>query len=179
MASAVVAILVCCVTPAGASAQSSSGPLASASSSGLTAEVVGVAYNDYHLSVQIVIKNTSNVRIYLEDTTEDDSQRGFLGSGENLLAPMINGLPSCGNNYSECSSDTEATEIDKFSYVDPGSTLGVAMIYTDLQAPPSPDTISFSLTMMARFAKSDDDSSPDDAGPVQEITLAFPFLSFH
>lgn len=174
-----VAAAVLCGFPFGrASAQSSPVMLMSANSSGLTANVVGVAYNNGHVSVQIIIKNTNDMRVYLADARNDDSQNGFLGSGADLGAPSIDGLPSCGNTYFACSSDTNATAIDRFSYIDPGNTLGVAMVYTDFQAPSSPDTVSFSLTMMARFSKSTADNSPDDAGAVQEITLSFPFVSF-
>ena len=149
-------------------------------SSGITAEVVGVAYSATQslISVQIILKNTSNVRIYLQDAQNDPTQNAFLGSGQNFNSPNVNGLPSCGNTYSVCAGTSWMISIDKFSYIDPGSFLSVALAYNTSQPPANSDTISFSLTMLARFARSNIDDSPNDAGSVQEITLAFPQLSF-
>jgi hypothetical protein len=180
-ASIVMVALGCAILSIRASAQNSPPSLMSASSSGLTADVVGVAYNasQNQLSAQIIIKNTNNVRVYVEDTTVDSTQTAFLGSGQSAGQPTVNGLPSCDNTYAMCSnSNSSNTAIDNFSYIDPGNVLAVALQYNISQPPSNPDTISFSLTMMARFAKSDVDNSPDDVGPVREITLAFPFLSF-
>jgi hypothetical protein len=176
--STIVAVLVCGLLPNGTSAQSAPSALMSASSSGLTASVVSVAYDNGQVSAQIIIKNTSNFRIYIDDARFDDSQSGFLGSGENLGPPIVDGIPHCNDSYANCSRSSVLTTINDFSYIDPGKILGVDMQYSASQKPSNPDTISFSLTMMARFAKSNGDNSSDDVGPVREVTLAFPFLSF-
>lgn len=167
-------VVMFCAIPAGAFAQA----LGTASSSGLTANVVGIAYAQGEVSVEVVIKNTSNTRIYIQDARTDGSQEAFLGSGVRLNGPMPNGMPFCNESYAQCVTGNTNTAISLFSYIDPGSSLGVSMRYNASQPPSNPDTISFSITMMARFAKSEDDNSPGDAGPVQEITLPFAFLSF-
>lgn len=174
-ASAAVSAAMCFLIPRGASAQSG---LMTASSSGLTATVVGVAYAQGQVSTEMIIKNTNNFRVYLTDARTDGGQNGFLGSGGILNAPFPQGLPFCNGSYSGCSTNPNEILIDKFSYIDPGNSLGLSMQYYAQQPPSNPDTITFSVTMMARFAKSSDDSSPDDAGPVREITLSFPYLSF-
>ncbi len=174
----VMGIFIVWLVPDGVPAQTSSPASNSAASSGLTANVVGIAYNKDYLSAQIIIKNTNNLRVYIQDAQNDSSQYGFLGSGAVLGEPLVDGLPSCNATYAECVAQPINTDINRFSYIDPGNTLGVALHYRPGQPPSNPDTLSFSLTMIARLAKSDADNAPGDAGPAREITLAFPFLSF-
>jgi hypothetical protein len=178
--SVILATLMCAITPCTAAAQIGPPSLQTIASSGITAEAVGVAYNatQSQVSVQILLKNTSNVRIYLQDAQTDSTQNAILGSGQGLISPNVDGLPSCNNNYSECSGSENSTAIANFSYIDPGSVLAVALRYNASQPPSNPDTVSFSLTMLARFAKSDVDNSPDDAEEVREITLPFADISF-
>jgi hypothetical protein len=62
--------------------------------------------------------------------------------------------------------------VDKFSYVEPGSVLPIAMRY-NVQPPEAPhDSISFSLTIIAAFSKTS--ISPEDIGPFKRVT--FPFI---
>jgi hypothetical protein len=180
LTSVVLATLTCSLIPVRTHAQSEPTSLQTVASSGITAEVVGVAYNatQEQVSVQILLKNTSNVRIYLQDAQTDSTQNAILGSGQGLTSPYVDGLPFCNNNYFQCSGNENSTEIGNFSYIDPGSVLAVALRYNASQPPSNPDTVSFSLTMLARFAKSDADNSPDDAGEVREITLPFADISF-
>lgn len=175
--SVTLAALGCSLVPLAASAQGAP-PLMTASSSGLTANVVGVAYAQGQVSVQVILKNTSNERIYITDARTDGSQNAFLGSGGILNSPFPNGIPFCNGDYAGCAGNENETNIAKFSYVDPGSIVGVSMQYAAQQKPSNPDTISFSITLIARFAKSDTDPSPDDVGPPREITLPFPYVTF-
>lgn len=167
-------VATACFMPAVVSAQA----IRTASSSGLTADVVGIVYAQGHVSAQVIIKNNNAYRVYLQDARADDSQTGFLGSGPTLRLPSLAGVPVCQGTYSQCISDQQNTTIDKFSYIDPGNSLGVALIYEDQQTPSNPDTLTFSLAMLSRSAKSATDNSPDDVGPVQEVSFSFPFVSF-
>lgn len=176
VSSVALAVFISGLAPSIASAQSGSSGIRSASSSGLTAEVVGVAYAQNQVSIEIIIKNSNNFRVYVTDARTDGSQEGFLGSGGTLNSPFPKGIPYCNSDYADCATNQSETAIRKFSYIEPGSSVGVDMQYSSQQPPSHSDTISFSVTLMARFAKSDADSSADDAGQVREVTFPFPFI---
>jgi hypothetical protein len=174
----VAAALMSFLAPVRATAQNGSSDLGSASSSGLIAKVMAVAYTQDRVSIEIVIKNTNTMRVYLEDAQDDNSQKAFLGSGENLNPPMPEGISFCDDDYATCILKPSYIDIQKFSYIEPNGVLGLMMQYQANQKPSNPDTISFSVVLMARFARSDADDSPDDAGSIREVTFSFPFLSF-
>jgi hypothetical protein len=164
--SIIVSAFAWCMVPNQASAQ--------ANSSGLTANAVGISYKQNQLAAQILIKNNNKVRVYILDARTDDSQLAFLGSGEHLYSPMPAGVTSCNNSYSQCIANPNEITIDKFSYIEPGDSLAIAMNYGVAQKPADHDTVSFSITFVSRFAKSD--VSPEDVGPVKRLTFPFRFL---
>jgi hypothetical protein len=146
----------------------------SANSMGVEAEQVAVVPNQNHLSAQFVLKNTNNVRVYILNARTDDSQIAFLASGEHLNAPFPAGVPFCNSSYSQCVANPNDITIDKFSYIEPGDSIPIAMQYSVSQKVPAHDTISFSVTFVAKFAKSG--STPDDVGPAKRLTFPFRFL---
>lgn len=164
--SIIVSAFAWCMVPNQASAQ--------ASSSGLTANAVSIIYKQNQLSAQILITNNNKVRVYILDARTDDSQLAFLGSGENLHSPMPAGVTYCNSSYSLCIANPNDITIDKFSYIEPGDSLAIAMNYGVAQKPTDHDTVSFSITFVSRFAKSD--VSPEDVGPVKRLTFPFRFL---
>ena len=172
--SAFISALVLCVAPATGKAQNDPTVIKSASSSGIAANVVGLVYRQNQLSAQLILHNNNKVRVYLLNARSDDSQIAFLGSGEHTNSPFPAGVPFCNGSYAQCIANPNDVTIDKISYIEPGESLAVAMKYQVQQKPSDHDTISFSVTFVARFARSD--ISPDEAGPVKRVTLSFPFL---
>lgn len=160
--------VACTQTINRASATDSKAP----TSDGLTANVMRLVHTGNDLSVQLVIKNDNKVRVYLIDARADDSQLAFLGSGDHLQYPFPSGIPFCNSSYATCVANPNEMNLDKFSYIEPGSALPIAMKYTVLKPIAPHDTISFSVTFIAAFAKSD--VTPENVGHWKRVT--FPFI---
>jgi len=146
-----------------------------AGSSGITATITktigGVISGQNQISAQMLLKNTNKVRVYLLDARTDDSQIAFLGSGEHLNPPYPAGIPFCNGSYPQCVANSSDMKPENFSYMEPGEELGFALKYTALQKVSDHDTISFSITFVAKFAKSD--VNAEDVGPPKRVTLPF------
>ena len=146
-----------------------------ASSAGITATIdktiSGVVAGQNQISAQLTLKNTNKVRVYLLDARTDDGQIAFLGSGEHLNPPVPAGIPSCNSSYAQCVANSSDMKPENFSYIEPGEDLGFALKYTATQKPSDHDTMSFSVTFVAKFAKSE--ANPDDAGSPKRVTLPF------
>jgi len=161
------------VQPAQAQVSSgiSSGP---ARSDGLSASLVKVIVGRDSVTAQIEVTNNTQARVYLTDARVDGAQKAFLGSGEHLLDPFPAGMPFCNGDYSGCVKNPYDMDLTKFSYLEPGDTLGLSMRYGALLPVRSDDSITFALVLIARKAAVG--RSPSDAGPPEQVRFNFRFI---
>jgi hypothetical protein len=163
---ACVLALYCAVVgaPAGAA-------LKTVASNGLSSSLLRVVVKDNEIVPEIVVKNTRDVRVYVLDAQFDNSQRGFLGSGQQTAAPNPSGIPVCVSDIANCIAQYPniINDLAHFGYIEPGGSLPISLDYSNLQLQ-ADDTFSFSLALVARLAKKD---RPDEAYPA--IALRFSF----
>ena len=160
----------------GGSAQAQNTGLKVSQSSGLSASLIDIIATPHEITAQFMITNDTKARIYIIDARADESQRAFLGSGPHLDFPNLAGLPYCNNSASNCINNRDDMALDRFSYIEPGGQIGTAIKYNANAPFPDKETISFSLALVAKFAKPDAD--PSEVGPAKAIRFSFPFVSF-
>ena len=145
-----------------------------ASSGGLAASLVDVVVRREQITAQVVLVNNTAGRIYLLDARVDDGQRAFLGSGANVADPFPAGIPFCNGSFGDCISNPNNMVLEKFTYIEPGDSLGAALKYNVLQPFDHADTISFGLVLIARYSRPNAD--PTEVGPPRQLRFNFPFV---
>ena len=138
--------------------------------------ITDMAVNQKEIAPQITLTNDSKTRIYVMDALGDDSQVGFLGSGHRLNNPKTAGITMCSQSAKICASPTwvEGAALENYSYIEPGDTLSLSLIYTNQGELKGDETLSFSLALIARYAKPNAD--PSDVGEQKVVRFNFPFV---
>jgi hypothetical protein len=145
---------------------------------GVAVAVSGIVMSQNNISVQLVIKNNRNARVYLMDARTDDSQTAFLGSGAHLNAPMIASLNSCNGSAAMCIANPNDTgDLNKFTYIEPENSSGLGLSYYVPSPVKENDTISFSVALIARFAEPGRDQS--QPGRLHTLRVTFPYLKLN
>ena len=170
--SSIVAALTLGLLPAGALAQAPA-PVQAHQSMGLQASLVNILMTTDEVTAQIVVKNNTQSRIYVKDVVNNDDLGAYLGSGAHLQVKTVENMPACYNAMANCMNSYE-TDLSRLTYIEPGDDTGVSIKYGLPQGSPARDTVTFSLGLMARFAK--DNSPPDDVGPAKAIIFHFNYV---
>lgn len=163
-----------CGLPAAVSAQTAQAPIKSNQSSGLTVTISKVSVQQKKIILQFIVTNNTHARVYLRNALFEQSQKGFLGSGEQLNWPSSAAIEFCGENVTICLRSPDTNDLNKYSYIEPGDFTAFGFTYSANSPVSESDTISFSVVMIARFASPDGD--PAQAGPPQTLRFNFPYV---
>jgi hypothetical protein len=156
-------------------AQSNGGAVRNVHSNGLSASLLDLIVTNSEITPEILVKNDTRTRVYLTDPVYDKGQLGFLGSGQQTSVPIVSGIPSCLGDFETCAvTYPNNMELSKLSYIEPGDTLAISLKYSNLKPFNSSDTFSFSLTLIARFAKLGVGS---EANEPMQVRFSFPFVA--
>jgi hypothetical protein len=132
-----------------------------------------VIVNQRQIILQFVITNKGRSRVYVTDARSDPSQKAFLGSGNQLNYPEIASLTFCNSTVDECIANPYATgDLGKYSYLEPGDSVGLSMLYRTQLPVNENDTISLSVALIARFTTPGTD--PSQAGKPNPLRFNFP-----
>jgi hypothetical protein len=140
-------------------------------SDGLVANLVDIAASETEITPTIILENGTTTRVYVTDARTDAGQIGSLKSGQHTQSPFPSGIPYCNEDVAWCTANQYEMTLAKFSYIEPGDTLSISLKYSGLQPFPTQDDFSFSLALIARFAKPGEQS--DAAAPTQ-VRFSFP-----
>jgi hypothetical protein len=167
VASAVFAFAI----PRSSYAQSKCDSIQPSSSSGLTLAVTKVL-TQKDVTIQFIISNTTNGRVYLKSAQSGDIGKAFLGSGAHLNASSAASIETTRNTGPNCLLTQSCTQnLNEFSYIEPDKSLPFSFKYNYNLPIAADDTISFSVVMVARFSKATD--GPDHAGDARLVRFNF------
>ena len=157
----------------GAAAQSNAAPIKSAQSSGVTVAIARVAVSQRKVTLQLIATNETKARVYLRDAWGEQSQRAFLGSGEQLSFPSVIGIERCDAPVTQCSGP-DGNDLNRYSYIEPGEFTAFGFTYESSSPVNENDTISLTAVLVARFTTPNGD--PSQVGPLKAIRFNFPFV---
>jgi hypothetical protein len=157
-----------------APAQTATAPIKSNQSSGVTVTISKVAVQQRKIILQFVATNNTQARVYIRDAHFEQSQKAFLGSGEQLNWPTTVAIETCDGPVTQCLQPPNVNDLNRFSYMEPGDFTALGLTYEANSAVNESDTISFSVVVIARFATPNGD--PAQAGPPKVIRFNFPYV---
>jgi hypothetical protein len=166
---------IICGSPNDAPAQTATAPIKSNQSSGVTVAISKVAVQQRKIILQFVATNNTQARVYVRNARFEQSQKAFLGSGEQLNWPSTVAIESCDGPVTQCLQPPNVNDLNRYSYMEPGDFTAFGFTYEASSAVNESDTISFSVVVIARFATPNGD--PAQAGPPKVIRFNFPYVS--
>jgi hypothetical protein len=127
------------------------------SNTGLNVLISGVKHAQKTITLQFTASNKSNSRIYIRNTSFDNTESASLDSGETLLFPRVTGIEDCRHDLNNCLGQN-GTDLNEYSYIDPGTFLVFTLTYQTRNPVNDNDTISLPVSLVARYAKQNDES---------------------
>lgn len=149
-------------------------------SSGLKVSIAGITARNNMLTIQFLIENIAQSRQYILIPRDNT---GSLGSGADLQVQSVAGINSYLNAVSQdVVSVPVYTELQKMSYLDPGTSTVFSMRYYVQHGSVEPDeTVSFSFKAVVRKSAAVGELAPeasDKAGSPHVVNINFPLVPF-
>jgi hypothetical protein len=128
-------------------------PLATDTHGNFLAEVMELQIKSPKIHVEVLVHNNSAERLYIADA-QDDNQQLMYVAGKRLSFDRVN-IPECGNRLGTCLEDSNQTEINRLSVIEPGKVRVVMMTYFITGALPEQGDVVFGLPLIMRTGPAD------------------------
>jgi len=154
-------------------AQSRCDAIAPVRSAGLTVAITKILAQNNVITIQLLISNNTNGRVYLKSALWGDSAKAFLSSGPQLYTPTSTNIETTeGATGTVCLNNASCTQnLSNFSYIEPNDSLTFSLRYNSQTPAHQDDRISFPIIMVARFSRPTD--TQDHAGAPQVVRFSF------
>lgn len=136
----------------------------------------GIKHGPKTITAQFVASNDSKARIYIRNISYENSESAFLDSGEQLRYPKVSGIEECRHDLNNCTGQT-STNLNEYSYIEPGKFVPFNITYQTQNPVNDNDTISLSVSLIARYASPNSD--PSQAGTAKLVKFSFPDKHFN
>ena len=147
-------------------------------SSGLKVSIAGITTRNNQITIQFLIDNIAKSRQYI---VIPDDNAGSLSSGADFRMINVAGINSWGHGSQAIGSiPANETELQRMSYLDPGTSTSFSIRYAVQNGSVEPDdTISFSFKAVVRTSATVGELAPeaaDKAGNPHVVNINFPLV---
>jgi hypothetical protein len=145
-------------------------------SSQLKVLIAGIKHGSKSITAQFIASNDSKARIYIRNTSYGNTEDASLDSGEQLRYPKVSGIEECRHDLNNCVGQN-STNLNEYSYIEPGKFIPFTVTYQTQNPVNDNDTVSLSVSLIARF--SSPNSDPSQAGAAKLLKFSFPSKHFN